>query len=74
MSRLGRVATLLIVVALVTPAVPAGAHDHKRPRVTLRSHGESQRGGPWSSNGPEPTGNFACPGLGTGFRTTVARR
>jgi hypothetical protein len=67
MSRLGRVATLLIVVALVTPAVPAGAHDHKRPRVTLRSHGESQRGRPWSFEWTRADGKFCVSGVGDGI-------
>jgi hypothetical protein len=42
MSRIKRVAALLVVSALAVPAVPATARDHKRPNVTLRSDGDRQ--------------------------------
>jgi hypothetical protein len=67
MSSLGRVATLLIVFAFVAPAVPAGAHDHKRPKVTLRSHGERQRGLPYSFEWTRADGKVCAAVAGDGI-------
>jgi len=67
MHRFGRAAVLLFVIALVAPAVPATAHDHKRPKVMLRSHGERQRGVPWSSQWARGDGKSCVIGVGDGI-------
>ena len=67
MHRLGRTAVFLLVVALAAPAVPVNAHDHKRPKVMLRSHGERQRGMPWTSEWTRADGKFCVSGVGDGI-------
>jgi len=67
MHRLGRTAVLLFAFALVAPAVPVNAHDHKRPKVMLRSHGERQRGQPWSSDWTRGNGKSCSRGIGDGI-------
>ena len=56
-----------MVFALVAPAVPANAHDHKRPRVTLRSHGERQSGQPWTFEWTRADGKFCVSGVADGI-------
>ena len=67
MRQLKRVATLLVAFAFVAPAVPAVAHDHKRPKVMLRSHGERQRGVPWSTQWAKGDGKSCVVGVGDGI-------
>ena len=67
MHRLASAAVLLFVIALVAPAVPANAHDHKRPKVMLGSHGERQRGLPWTSEWTSADGKFCVSGTGDGI-------
>jgi len=67
MSRIERVASLLMVFALAAPAVPANAHDHKRPKVMLRSHGERQKGLPWTSEWTRADGKSCVSGIAQGI-------
>jgi hypothetical protein len=67
MSPLSRVAILFVALALVAPAVPAVAHDHKRPNVMLRSHGERQRGLPYSFEWTRADGKVCAAWAGDGI-------
>lgn len=67
MRRLGRVTVPLMVCALMASAAPAAAHDHRRPKVMLRSHGETQRGQPWSSQWTRGDGKHCVSGIGDGI-------
>ncbi len=48
MRRSKRITTLLMALTIAASAAPALAHDHRRPKVVLRSDGERQRGRPWT--------------------------
>ena len=67
MYRLGRTAVILLVVALIAPAGPVKAHDHKRPKVVLKSHGERQRGLPWTTKWTSGDGKSCVTGVGDGI-------
>lgn len=67
MRSLGRATVLGLVLGLVVSAAPVGAHDHRQPRVTLRSHGESQRAQVWSSDWTTGDGKHCSTGIGDGI-------
>jgi len=66
-----RIPALVALLALVVASVPAGAHDHNPPKVTLKTSKGSQAGALWEahwahgSDGPFGRTCFAFAALGS---------
>ena len=65
--RQKRITILLVALVVGASATPALAHDHRSPRVVLRSHGEKQRAQVWSSDWTTRQGKFCSTGIGDGI-------
>lgn len=73
MRSLGKATVLGLVLGLVVSAAPVSAHDHRRPKVILRSHGESQTGRPWTWTWSRATGG-GCSIVHTDGESNYRRR
>lgn len=60
MLRWGRITIVLTALTVAASAAPALAHDHRRPKVVLRSHGETQRAQVWSYGWTRQDGKFCA--------------
>ena len=56
-----RVAPVVALICALWALVPgAGAHDHRPPRVVVRSAGERQEARPWTLTWIKPAGDNTC--------------
>jgi hypothetical protein len=67
LDRLIRLAMVLMAFGLVAQAAPVVAHDHRVPKVRLRSHGERQTGSPWTYHWTKADGKFCASTVAEGF-------